>query len=348
MLTVDSIIKVEITRETSSKTIRDLQTIAVLSVHEVFAETHRVYTNASDMLTDGFQTTDFAYIAVSLILSQNPQVSQVVVGKAVAEGTDPVDYVANILALQGSTNNWFFLITDATDDADKIKIAQYVETQTMFYLFSDHNPATLTSANTDIFSVLSEGHYTKSAGLHIKDNTVKAAEAAWAGRHASAVIGSNLWIYKTLVGLTAESFTSTQVTYMKQKNAQFYTKVGADSVVVGNATVVGGERIHVILGAIWLEVRIGERYWNLLYSKERILYTNAGIDMFKAELISVLNEAVGNNILTADDGFNIITPDANKLTSQKRSTATLSGIKFRARLAGAIIFVDAVEGTIYE
>lgn len=348
MLTVDSIIKVAITRETSSKTVRDLQTIAVLSQHEVFAETHRVYTDSSDMLTDGFQTTDFAYIAVSKILSQNPQVKEVVVGKAVAEGTDPVDYVANILALQGSTNNWFFLITDATSKADKEAIAAYIETQTLFYLFSDSDPATPTSATTDIFSILSELKYTKSAGIYIRDNTVVAAEAAWAGRHASAVIGSNLWLYKTLVGLVAESFTSTEVSYLKQKNAQFYTKVGADSVVVGNATTVGGERIHVILGAIWLEVRIGERYWNLLYSKERILYTNAGIDMFKAELIGVLNEAVSNNILTADDGFNIITPDANKLTSQKRSTATLSGIKFRARLAGAIIYVDAVEGTIYE
>lgn len=348
MLTVDSIVKVEITRETSSKTVRDLQTIAVLSQHEVFAETFRVYTNASEMLTDGFETTDFAYIAVSLILSQNPQVSEVVVGKVVPDENDAVNYVDNIRTLQGATNNWFFLITDASTDADKIAIAQYVETQTMAYVFSDSNPLTPTAATTDIFSVLGAASYTQSFGIYYKDDTQVAPEAAWAGRHASAVIGSNLWIYKTIVGLTAESFSPTEVTYLKQKNAQFYTKVGSDSVVVGNATVVGGEKIHVILGAIWLQVRIGERFWNLLYTKERILYTNAGIDMFKAELITVLNEAVSNNILTAEDGFNIITPDANKLTSQKRSTGVLSAIKFRARLAGAIIFVDAVEGTIYE
>lgn len=348
MLTVDSIVKVEITRETSSKTVRDLQTIAVLSKHEVFAEAYRIYTNASDMLVDGFETTDFAYHAVSLILSQNPQVSEVVVGKVVTPATGPVDYVQAIVDLQGANSNWFFLITDASVDADKIAIAQYVETQTMMYVFSDSNAATRTTATTDIFSVLGEAKYTQSFGIHYKDATFIAPEAAWVGRHASAVIGSNLWIYKTIVGLTAQSFTATEVDNLKRKNAQFYTKVGADSVVVGNATVVSGERIHVILGAIWLQVRIGERFWNLLYSKERILYTNAGIDMFKAELVTVLNEAVANNILTADDGFQITTPDANKLTSQKRSTGVLSDIKFRARLAGAIIFVDAVEGTIYE
>lgn len=347
MLTVDSIVKVEITRETSSKTVRDLQTIAVLSEHAVFADTYRIYTDASAMLTDGFLTTDFAYIAVSRIFSQNPQVSEVVVGKAVDGGTG-VDYVAEIIKLQGANSNWFFLITDASTDADKIAIAQYVETQTMVYVFSDSNAVTRTSATTDIFSVLGAASYTKSIGLHIKDSSVVAPEAAWVGRHASAVIGSNLWIYKTLVGLTPESFSATEVNYLKQKNAQFYTKVGADSVVVGKATVVGGERIHVILGAIWLEVRIAERFWNLFYSKERILYTDAGIDMFKAELVSVLNEAVYNNILTAEDGFNITAPSASKLTSQVRASGVLSLLKFRARLAGAIIFVDAVEGTIYE
>lgn len=348
MLTVDDIIKVHITRETSSKTVRDLQTIAVLSKHEAFPETYRIYTDSADMLTDGFTTTDFAYIAVADILSQNPQVSEVVVGKVVEGADNTVDYVANILELQGATSNWFFLITDASTDADKIKIAQYVETQTMAYVFSDTNPDTRTTATTDIFSVLGEAKYTQSFGLHYKDTTKVAPEAGWAGRHASAVIGSNLWIYKTIVGLTAQSFTSTEVDNLKRKNAQYYTKVGADSVIAGSATVVGGEKIHVILGAIWLQVRIGERFWNLLYTKERILYTNAGIDMFKAELVTVLNEAVANNILTADDGFQITTPDANKLTSQKRASGVLSQVKFRARLAGAIIFVDAVEGTIYE
>lgn len=344
---IDSIIKIEITRETSSKTVRDLQTVAVLSKHEVFADTYRIYTDAKDMLTDGFLTTDFAYIAVARILSQNPQVSQVVVGKAVEEA-GAVDYVENIVNLQGATNNWFFLITDATTDADKLAIAAYIETQVAAYVFSDSNSATRTSATTDIFSKMKELGYTKSFGLHVKDTTLVAPEAAWVGRHASAVIGSNLWIYKTLAGLTAESFTSTEVSFLKSKNAQFYTKVGSDSVVVGNATVVGGEKIHVILGAIWLQVRIGERFWNLLYTKERILYTNAGIDMFKAELVTVLNEAVSYNILTAEDGFSITTPDANKLTSQVRASGILSLIKFRARLAGAIIYVDAVEGSVYE
>lgn len=346
MLTIDQIVRVVIRRETSTKTVRDLQKIAILSEHTRFAETFRRYQSTTAMLADGFLTTDFAYIAANRIFSQDPQVKEIIVGKTIDGGTG-VDYVAEIVKLQSEAADWFFLITDATDDADKLAIANYIETQTATYVFSDHNTATITNATTDIFSTMKEQSLMRSIGIHVKDAAVVAAEAALVGKFAVDVIGSNLWLHKTLTTLSAENFSSTEVGYLNGKNALYYTKVGADSVVEGMANVVGGEKIHVILGAIWLEVRIGEAFWNLLYTKNRILYTNGGIDQFKAVLVTILNQAVDNNILTDDTPFQITVPDANKLTSAERASGVLSKITFRARLAGAIIFVDAVEGTVY-
>lgn len=346
MLTIDQIVRVVIRRETSTKTVRDLQKIAILSEHTRFAETFRRYQSTTAMLADGFLTSDFAYIAANRIFSQDPQVKEIIVGKVVDGGTG-VDYVSEITKLQSEAADWFFLITDATDDADKLAIANYIETQTAIYVFSDHNTATITNATTDIFSTMKEQSLMRSIGIHVKDAAVVAAEAALVGKFAVDVIGSNLWLHKTLTTLSAENFSATEVGYLNSKNALYYTKVGADSVVEGMANVVGGEKIHVILGAIWLEVRIGEAFWNLLYTKNRILYTNGGIDQFKAVLVTILNQAVDNNILTDDTPFQITVPDANKLTSAERASGVLSKITFRARLAGAIIFVDAVEGTVY-
>lgn len=346
MLTIDQIVRVVIRRETSTKTVRDLQKIAILSKHTRFAETFRRYQSTTAMLADGFLTTDFAYIAANRIFSQEPQVKEVIVGKTI-DGGSGVDYVAEILKLQSEVSDWFFLITDASDDEDKLAIGSYIETQTAIYIFSDHNAATITGATTDIFSKMKEQSLMRSIGIYVKDSAVVAAEAALVGKFAVDVIGSNLWLHKTLTTLSAENFSSTEVGYLNGKNALYYTKVGADSVVEGMANVVGGEKIHVILGAIWLEVRIGEAFWNLLYTKNRILYTNGGIDQFKAVLVTILNKAVDNNILTDDTPFQITVPDANKLTSAERASGVLSKITFRARLAGAIIFVDAVEGTVY-
>lgn len=345
MLEIKDIVNVIINREVVSKTVRDLQTIAVLTGENRYTG-YRKFTSVTAMLSDGFEATDKAYIAAQRIFSQNPQVKEIVVGQFDSE--ESPSYVTAIQDLQSQTNEWFFLVTDATTDVDKLAIATYVETQDIIYVFSDTNSATVTNVTTDIFSKLKALGFVKSFGIHFKDTAVVMGEAAWVGRFASAVIGSNLWLYKTLVGLVAEGYSKTEVDYLRSKEAHFYTKVGQDSVVVGNGNVPSGEKIHVILGAIWLKIRIGERLWNLLYIKERILYTNGGIDLFKAELVTVLNEAVTNNILTDDDGgFQISVPDANKLTSQERASGVLSRLTFRARLAGAIIYVDAVEGTVY-
>lgn len=349
MLQIKDIVNVIINREVTSKTVRDLNKIAVLSSHDHYSEdeVYRTYGSTTEMLDDGFQTSDYAYVAAMRIFSQNPQVREVVVGGIKPEVGVAVDYVAEITKLQSATEEWFFIITDASDNADKEKIADYIETQTAVYILSDSSDAAKTIATTDIFSKIQAKGLQKTFGMYEPDVTVIAPEAGWVGRFASAVIGSNAWIHKAITTLIPAKLTRTEMNYLKSKNAHFYTLVGKDPSLEGNANTLGGEKIHVILGAIWLEVRLAERLWNLLYSKERINYTNAGIELFKAEIVTVLNEGVTNNILTADDGFNIQVPDANKLTSQERASGYLRKITFRVRLAGAILFVDAVQGTVY-
>lgn len=342
MLRVKDIVNVEISRETTSKTVRNLQTIAILSVHENFTEAFRKYRSAAELLADGFSSTDFAYIAAQRIFSQNPTVLEIVVGKA--EGDD---YVADIVNLEKATEDWFFLITDAESDADKLAIAEYIETRTAFYIYSDSNPATITSSENCLPFQLKERGLLKSAFLYTKKTDLVAPEAAWAGRFAADSLGSNVWVYKTLVGLEAEGYSATELANLNAKNGQYYTKVGQDPVVAGKEVVAGGEHIHVILGCIWLEVRIAERYWSLLFRKNRILYTQYGVDLFKAELVSVLNEAADNNILTRDEDFEIIVPNVNALTPEQRASGVLNGIKFTARLAGAILFVNKVQGVVY-
>lgn len=352
MLEIKDIVNVIINRETSTKTIADLQTIAVLSKHDVFASTevYREYGDTTEMISDGFLTTDFAYIAAQRVFSQNPRPRSIFVG--MIQGTEGINYVEEVAKLQSATDEWFFLITDATTKADKEDIAEYIETQLAVYVFSDSSPENLVLGTeeapaTDIFTILSGKTLVQTIGMHTKDTSLVAPEAAWVGRFATAVIGSNTWIHKPLASIAPESFSRTEIAILKSKNAHFYTKVGQDPSIEGNANTIGGEKIHVILGAIWLKVRIAERMWSVFYSKERINFTNSSIEIFKNELVSVLNDAVFYNILTDEDGFSIRVPDASKMTSQERASGYLRKMTFRARLAGAILFVDSIEGTVY-
>lgn len=347
MATIDNVVKVEIVRQSNNVTVRDLETILFLTKHTRFTadEDYRNYESTTAMLEDGFLTTDAAYIAAQRVFAQDPRPSKVVVGVV----KDGETYVEALVRQQGAYNKFLYVITDAATDAEKEAIADYVETQSrMFYVFSDSNASTYTSATTDIFSKLKAKGYDRSFGIYTKDgvgNTM--IEAAWVGRFSAEPIGSAIWIYKELDGIIADGYTATEESYLQSKNANYYTTVEDESVVFGEGKVAGGEFVDVLLGSVWLEVRMGERIWGLIKAQNKINYTNAGISMIEIKMREVLDEAVAMQILTADDPIRVVVPNANNIPSSTRNTRILSGITFEARLAGAIQKVDGIRGTVY-
>lgn len=344
MATINDVVKIEIKRQSNQVTTRDLETILVLTTHNRFTDSQRVYTDTTDMLEDGFLVTDSAYKAVSLIFSQDPRPSKVVVGKKEANDT----YVEAIVKQQAGKLKFFYVITDASTDADKEAIADYVETQSrLFYVFADYNTLTPTSDATDIFSKLQAKSLFRSFGIYSKDTANSMIEGAWVGRFSSEIIGSAVWIYKLLSGVVADTYSSTEETYLRQKNANYYTYLEDDPVVMGDGKVVGGEWLDVMLGITFIEVRMGERIWGLIKGQNKINYTNDGITMITTKMMEVLREAVDMNILTEDDPIRITAPNANDIPSVTRGTRVLNGITFSARLAGAIIKVDRIQGVVY-
>lgn len=344
MARIEDVVKVEINRLTNSVTTRDLETILVLTEHDVFSADslkYRIYTDTKDMLEDGFTTTDNAYIMVSRIFAQDPRPTKVLVGtKATAES-----YLEALVKQQSVYNKFFYVITDATEVTDKEAIADYVETQNrLFYVFSEQGNATI---NTTLFQKLKEKSYVRSFGTHYRNDDNKFIEAAWVGRFSSEPIGSTVWIYKSLAGVLPDTYSATETTLLNENNATFYTTVEDDPVVFGYGKTCGGEWIDVMTGVTWLEIRMSERVWNLIKSIKKIAFTNAGIQMIVSVVREILAEAVEREILTDEDEIIVTYPNANNIPSSIRAGRVLTGIKFSARLAGAIIIVDKIQGTVY-
>ena len=246
MATINDVVKIVIKRESNRVTIRDLETILVLTTHVRFTETYRIYTSTTDMLEDGFLPTDEAYKAVALIFAQDPRPDRVVVGRKDAGDS----YVEAIVAQQSAYNKFLYVITDAKTDAEKEAIADYVETQSrMFYVFSDSNVATVTSAETDLASKLKAKSYVRTFGFYTKNTNNAMIEAGWVGRFSSETIGSAVWIYKALSGIVADTYSATEEQILQSKNLNYYTDVEDEPVVMGEGKVVGGEWIDYRLVA---------------------------------------------------------------------------------------------------
>lgn len=81
MAELDTIVKVDITADSTSVSQAGFGTPLILSYHTVFADRYRIYTALAEMTEDGFATYDHAYRMAKAAFDQDPTVEQVVVGR---------------------------------------------------------------------------------------------------------------------------------------------------------------------------------------------------------------------------------------------------------------------------
>jgi len=344
MTAIQNVVQVAVDRQTNFPSVRDLNTILVLSVHTRFAEDYRIYESASAMLTDGFVVGDFAYKAVNAIFSQNPRPAKVVVGKKIAVDS----YTVAVNKAIAAYNQFLFLVTDATLDADKLAIAALVETTEKFYVTSSNAAAIIAGTAGHLFLQMEALSYTRTFYMYSSLSGTGVPEAAWLGRFAPVDIGSTIWIYKPIVGITPENLNPTQENNLKACNACWYTTVDGDKqVMFGENKVASGEYIDVMLGVQWIITRMRERVWGTLLNSAKINFDNVGIGKVQSDVMTVLSEAVSRNILSNTPQPIVTVPNALALTSAERNSRNLSGVKFKARLAGAIQTMFSIEGVVY-
>ena len=114
MPSISEIVNVNISRETSAVTRASFGVMMHLSLTRVFDEDEltREYTNVADMLTDGFKTTDTAYIAANALFSQEVSPESVIIGeRGCADAVTLTPTAANSTAYTVTINGTAFTYT---------------------------------------------------------------------------------------------------------------------------------------------------------------------------------------------------------------------------------------------
>jgi hypothetical protein len=156
--------------------------------------------------------------------------------------------------------------------------------------------------------------------------------------------GSSTWMFKTLVGITVDSITSTQSTNIRNKNGNTYETVGGVN-ITREGKVASGEYIEVIRGVDWLESRMEERIYSRFVNLPKIPYTNAGIAIIEAEVRAQLQEAVVAGVIDGEQAITVTVPLISEISVNDRANRILPAITFEAKLAGAI-HKATVRGTV--
>lgn len=86
----------------------------------------------------------------------------------------------------------------------------------------------------------------------------------------------------------------------------------------------------------WLKARIQERIYFRLINTNKVPYTKAGLNLIESEIRVVLAEGVANGGLAASPAPTVTVPNPLTVDPNLRAQRILEGVRFEARLAGAV------------
>ena len=261
-----------------------------------------------------------------------------------ADSPSVESWTTTINEITNVENTWYSVMIESHIDADILAVAGQIEAMKKVYATSSSDAAIKTTSTTDIFSKLKALGYQRTFGMYSATADTEFPECAWVGYQLQEQPGSNTWAYKALSGVTVSTLSDTESTNIHNKSGSTYERVGGLSSTIG-AKMFGGEWIDVMIFVDWLEQRMKERLWSRMANSKKIPYTAAGAAIIEAEIRAQLNDGIRVGGLAPSPAPTVEVPDVLSVSINARAQRIFEGIKFEARLAGAIHFVK-IAGTV--
>ena len=342
MPSLNSIVKVSITKTTITLQTRDFNRAVFVYEHTAFPENIKEYANIEAVLED-FAVNTPAYKFAAGAFAQDIQPSSILIGKKAAADS----WTTTLQTLARDEKRWFYFIPGAAGSAGGVTVS---DIPTLAKAIGLLDKAMIIGhkgvADIAIPKAIKAGLYPRVLAIAHGDNDpAKFLGAVWARCGLSAV-GSSVWAYKQVKGILPTTYSASAETDLLDANSNIFTSIAGVNVTYGNFKSGIGEWFDVDVGIVWLKARIQESVFLVLLSNEKVAYRNDGVAAIETAVKVVLDEAVKNGLLTNDPAPKTKVPDVNELTAQQRDSRILPSVEFSAQLAGAIQYVDGIVGKI--
>lgn len=267
-------------------------------------------------------------------------------GITLVDGTSPEDWVETVVACSAENDTWYVLTAATRVKAEQEALADYIETQYRWY-YSATNDSTAKSTLTtdDIGSVIKANAYDRTKIMWSDEAGSDFPELGHIGLCITYVPGQVDWMYKTIAGVTPDSFSSTVKTVLGTKGYITYETLGGVNVTLMANDLSGLEYIDTINIVDYLHARMQEGVYALLVNQPKVPYTPSGATSIQAILLGVLSDQVTIGGLAATPSPTVYVPNPRNLSQADRTGRILSGVTFEATLAGSIRYVK-INGTV--
>lgn len=336
MPSLNSIVKVSITKTTITLQTRDFNRAVFVYEHTAFPENIKEYANIEAVLED-FAVNTPAYKFAAGAFAQDIQPSSILIGKKAAADS----WTTTLQTLARDEKRWFYFIPNAIAVANIPTLAEAIGLLDKAMIVG-HKGIT----DIAIPKAIKAGLYPRVLSIAYGDNDpAKFLGAVWA-RCGLSTVGSSVWAYKQVKGILPTTYSASDESDLLGANSNIFTSIAGVNVTYGNFKSGIGEWFDVDVGIVWLKARIQESVFLVLLSNEKVAYRNDGVAAIETAVKVVLDEAVKNGLLTNDPAPKTKVPDVNELTAQQRDSRILPSVEFSAQLAGAIQYVDGIVGKI--
>jgi len=281
----------------------------------------------------GYTSTDEGYKMASAMFAQSPSPASI----KITQITTGSDYSTALDALILTDDDWYGICIESRETADLQDVGTWANSNKKFFFGCAADAGALLNRNVD-----------REAYLIHNNAAADYPECAWVGRELSKQPGSNTWKWKVLSGQNASTFSSSQLTTIRNLNGNaLQEQSGATFTNEGIAT--SGEYIDIIIGQDWVENQILIELLSMFTKNNKVPMDDTGIAKVEAVLRGVLKRAGDNGIIaraisatdleSSDDKvymYQVTVPARSDLSTNDRATRNLTGVKFEYTTAGAI------------
>jgi hypothetical protein len=252
----------------------------------------------------------------------------------------------DIATVVSSDDDWYGLITTSKGEAEILAAAADIQARRKLFVVASQQTDIKTTSTSDVASQLKTGGKSRTALVYHSDEAAH-ADAAWMGKLFPFDPGEETWKFKVLSGITTDTFTATQQTNMRGKNANFYHTVAGQPITEeGKVSATGlGEFIDVVRFIDFIHARMTERVFAALAKAVKVPFTDQGIAIVENEVRGVLQLGIVQGGFVAEPPPVVNVPRAADVAAADKTARLLPDITFSATLAGAIHAVE-ISGTV--
>lgn len=322
----------------------------------------KTYENTTEMLQDGFTTSDRLYKAAALIFGQAKTPPKVAIGKAMKTDSTLEAPLATLQACREDDGEWYIgIYCGAISNEQILECAQYVESVSpdTVFAYTTNDAKVMDTEDGGIFKKLKDLSYRHSFGQYSsKNDDAVCAIIGWAMGAMTGTINSAFTLaYKTEVGVETENssalFSSAKVNAIKGNYGNVYINRGSYYNVFEEGTMADGTWFDEVIYLDKYKNDMQLAVMDLLYQNNKIAQTEPGMTRIKDAIKVVCDDmnrigfiATGvwksNDILnlaygaTLPSGYMIQSEPIDEQSQADRDARKAPPIYVSLKLAGAI------------